>query len=332
MKKLLYTLLGLFALYVILAFFGPSEVKVERQISIQLPKSVLMPKLADLRYFHNTWSPWTLLDPAMTCSYNGEAGQIGHSMSWSGNDEVGTGTLEVTGIGLDTIYQKLSFEGMGDAKVYLLVTDSGTASRVSWGLMFPVGFFGRTPMLFMNMEKRLGQTYEQGLERLKQAAEKDLATGTAAYDIQLKDWENAVYIGQKATVKFQDMNRFFETSYAALGQMLGKEKFQVSSPASAIYFTYDEAKQETEMACVFKITQEKQVKGWEQFSFPAGKALFLQYKGDPSKSAGAHQAMDRYMKQKGFGFKAVIEEYAVWPEKGQDVSNAVTNIYYLLKE
>lgn len=330
MKKLLYILLGLFALYVILALFGPSEVKVERQISIAVPKSILMPKLADLQYFHNTWSPWTLLDPAMKCSYHGEAGKAGHSMNWSGNDEVGTGTLEITGVGIDTIYQKLSFEGMGDAKVYIIVSDSGAFSNLSWGLMFPVGFFGRTPMLFMNMEKQLGKSYEQGLALLKQAAEKEPAP-VSSYDIQLKDWEKAVYLGKRATVRFQDMDSFFEKSYKELGLILEKENLKVSSPASAIYFTYDEVKQQTEMACVFRIEEEKQIKGWELFSFPAGKTLFLQYKGDPSKSAEAHQAMDTFMQKNGFKFMSVIEEYALWPEKGQDASNAVTNIYYLLK-
>ena len=72
MKKILYVLLGLIAVYLILCLIGPSSVRVERSISIHAQADVIKSKIVDLKFFHETWSPWTEKDPQMkgssTCS------------------------------------------------------------------------------------------------------------------------------------------------------------------------------------------------------------------------------------------------------------------------
>jgi hypothetical protein len=173
MKKIFYAILFLIALYFVLAFFGPRRVHAERSVSINAPASLLRQRLSDFHYFHNNWSPWTEKDPNMKTTFTGHAGQPGHQYAWSGNKEVGEGSMELQGYSGDSIIEKLTFVDQGDAKSYFIIKDKGQSTDVSWGLQFDVGFMWRTPMLFFDMGSMIGEDYEKGLKRLKQSIESE---------------------------------------------------------------------------------------------------------------------------------------------------------------
>jgi len=173
MKKVFYVIIALFVLYFVLAFFGPKTVKAERHVTINASSNLVKERLGDYQYFHDKWSPFTEKDPNMKTSYTGAPGQPGHHYEWSGNSEVGTGSMTLERYSGDSLIQKLSFEGQGDAKAYFIVKDNNAASDVTWGLMFDVGFMMRTPMLFMSMDNMIGKDYEKGLARLKQTIESE---------------------------------------------------------------------------------------------------------------------------------------------------------------
>ena len=172
MKKVFYAIIALIVLYFVLALFGPKQVKAERTITISAAPEVVREKLGDYRFFHEQWSPWTLRDPNMKTTFTGEPGQPGHKYVWEGNKDVGSGEMELVRHSGDSIVQVLRFAGQGDAMAYHIVKPAAGGSEVSWGLGFDVGFFWRTPMLFMNMDKMIGADYEQGLARLKEVVEK----------------------------------------------------------------------------------------------------------------------------------------------------------------
>ena len=94
MKKVLYVIGGLIAIYLILCLFGPSTVKVERSIDINAPKELVQKQLSDLKFFHDAWSPWSERDSAMKTTYTGEPGQPGSTYAWeSDKDDVGKGSM-----------------------------------------------------------------------------------------------------------------------------------------------------------------------------------------------------------------------------------------------
>ncbi len=51
MKKVLYVLLGISILYFILALFGPSEIKVEREITIDKSAKLVKERLGNFNFF-----------------------------------------------------------------------------------------------------------------------------------------------------------------------------------------------------------------------------------------------------------------------------------------
>ena len=333
MKKVLYVILGLVAIYLVLCLFGPSTVKVERSVDINAPKELVQTQLADLNFFHDTWSPWTEKDSAMKITYAGEMGQPGSTYAWeSDKKEVGKGMMIYDQTVNDSVLQTLRFDDMGDAKVYFITKPVENATNVTWGMIFDVGFFHRGPMLFMNFDKHIGPDYERGLAKLKPVLEQMAAApAPATYEIKEVQWEAKTYYGKKEKVSFDKMSAFFGANFSKIGEDLGKAKVQPVGMPKAIYFSYDEKGQSAECAAVMEVPNGTNVSGWEKFETPAGKVLLIEYYGPYEKSGDAHYAMDAYIKKNGLTQGLVLEEYVTDPMTEKDPSKWLTNIFYVVK-
>ncbi len=331
MKKVAYVLGGLVLLYLILALIGPSTIKVERSISINKSVNTIATALTDFKFFHEKWSPWTEKDPAMTTNYSGNAGEIGHRLEWSGNKEVGKGSMELASVRGDSICQKLSFEGEGDSKSYYITKPTGDSTQVTWGIAFDVGFMGRPFMLFMNMDKMMGADFEKGLGNLKRAIEE--IKEEPKFEIVEQNWEERTYIGKRATVSTENnmekLTAFFMENFPLLFMGLEKNKIQPMSPPSAIYFKWEE--KQADLAAVASVAKGTNVKGWETFTLPAGKVLMIAYMGPDEGSMAAHNAMGEYIKKNSLEQMNVVEEYVTDRETEKDPAKWLTNIYYLVK-
>lgn len=334
MKKVLYVIIGLVVLYVLLCLFGPAKVKVERSISINAAVPVVQNALLDFKFFQEKWSPWTALDPAMKVTYTGESGKPGSGYAWeSDKKEVGKGSMEFIALRNDSILQKLRFDGQGDADVYLITEAEGAGTKVTWGMAFEIGFFGRAPMLFMSMDKMVGPDYEKGLASLKNVMESMASEPKTynGYEVKEINWEEKTYLGKRAKLGFDKLQAFFGDNYGKIFSELGKNKIEPLAAPSAIYWFWDEEKKETDCAAVACVPNGTKVKGWETFTIPAANVLQIAYYGAYEKSMNAHMAMDEYMKEKSKEQVYVIEEYVTDPMNEKDTSKWLTNIYYVLK-
>ncbi len=332
MKKVLYVIIGLVVIYFILCLVGPKDATVTRSINITASTDVVKAKMADLKFFQEQWSPWTERDPQMKVTYLGEMGQPGYGYSWVGNDEVGTGTLQITGVSGDSLLQKLTFEGMGDSKTYFVVNGVEAGTNVTWGIHMDFAFMGRAMMLFMNMDKMMGADFESGLGKLKKAIETMPAAPTAVnYEVKEIDWTEKTFVGKRTTLKFEAMKDFFANNYSKIFEDLGKAKIEPTMAPSAIYWKWDQEKGEADFAAVACVPVGTKTKGWESFNIIASKVLHIAYYGSYEKSIDAHMAMDAYMKEKNTPMQSyVIEEYVTDPMTEKDTTKWLTNIYYVL--
>lgn len=331
-KKILYVLLGLVALYLILCMVGAGHVKVERSIDIKAPAELIKIKLGDYKFFHEQWSPWTEKDPGMKTTYTGEAGKEGHAIAWeSEKDEVGHGSMTYNGIHGDTVMHTLHFEGQGDAKIYHIATANAENTKVTWVMESETPFIFRAMMLFMNMDKMVGPDFEKGLAKLKTAMEAMPVESAAHYDIEEMNWDAKTYYGVKTNTTFDKLSAFFGQSYGKIGAAMQKAKVGMISAPSAIYFSFDEKTMVTDVAAVMEVPNGTKLEGVEKFDIPAGKVLKIAYYGAYEKSANAHYAMDAFMKEKGLTQSYVLEEYVTDPMAEKDTAKWLTNIYYMVK-
>lgn len=334
MKKILYVIIGICALYLILCFFGPSKIKVERSIDIKATSvEDLQHHLADLKFFHDKWSPWTKRDPNMKTIYTGVCCEPGSTYRWESElDSVGKGTMTFNKFTPDSVLLILNFDGMGDNDLYFITKPSTNGTiNVTWGVVFDIGFFGRVPMMFINMDKMIGPDYENGLAKLKQEIESMPAETATNYEVKELSWDAKTFYGVKDKLSFEKIAAFFGTSYGKIGDALGKAKAQPIGMPKAIYFTFDEKTMVTDVAAVMEVANGTKLEGVEKFETPASKVLLIEYFGAYDKSANAHYAMDAYMKQKGLTQTFVLEEYANDPMTEKDTAKWQTNIFYLVK-
>jgi hypothetical protein len=151
----------------------PAEFSVTRTATISAPASVVFAQVND---FHNwgAWSPWGKLDPGMKRAYSGASAGPGAVYTWEGNHEVGEGrmTLMESRPG-DLIRIKLEFfkpmAATNTAEFKL--TPRGDQTTVTWTMTGRNNFVGKAISLFMDMDKMVGGSFEQGLAEIKSISE-----------------------------------------------------------------------------------------------------------------------------------------------------------------
>lgn len=153
----------------------PDTFAVQRSATIQASPEALYPLINDLRQF-NSWSPYAQKDAAMQTTYRGPASGPGATLDFSGNKEVGKGSVAITGgtaptridMTLDMIEP---FAGHNDI-AFTLVPKGADATEVTWAMSGASPFIGKLAGLFFDMDRMIGADFEKGLATLKAKAEK----------------------------------------------------------------------------------------------------------------------------------------------------------------
>jgi uncharacterized protein YndB with AHSA1/START domain len=178
-KKLLFGLLGLvvalIAVVAVLSFVAPKDFKVEREVTINRPKTAVFDYLKMLKH-QDTWGPWAKKDPAMKREFRGNDGYVGFVSVWdSDKPDVGAGEQEIKkiteGERIDTELRfKKPFESTSDA--YMITEAVGPdQTKVKWV------FTGSMPrpmnimLMMMDMDKEVGKDFGEGLANLKKILE-----------------------------------------------------------------------------------------------------------------------------------------------------------------
>jgi uncharacterized protein YndB with AHSA1/START domain len=176
LKRILFILAGLVALFLIVALFVKKEYAVEREITIDQPRQVVFDYVKFLKN-QDHYSKWATMDPDMIKEYRGTDGTVGFVSAWdSKKDDVGKGEQEIKKI---TDGERLDFElrfiRPFEATDYAYMITEGVSenqTRIKWGfngkMKYPMNIF----LLMMNMDEMLGKDLETGLTNLKSVLEK----------------------------------------------------------------------------------------------------------------------------------------------------------------
>jgi len=151
----------------------PAHLHVERSMSIPVSPALVFPLINDFNAWAS-WSPWEKLDPNMKREISGAPQGKGSSYSWSGNDQVGVGTMEITDSSApEQVKIRLEFkqpwEATNATTFTLVPTTQGT--RVTWAMDGENNFGAKAMSMFMNMDEMIGKDFEAGLTNLGAVAE-----------------------------------------------------------------------------------------------------------------------------------------------------------------
>src|SRR6266404_3649696 len=140
----------------ILAAAKPGTFRVQRATMVKAPPEKIFPLIDDFHQW-GSWSPYENKDPAMR-SYSGAASGKGAVYAWDGNNNVGSGRMEILDasapskivINLDFFKP---FEGHNTAEFTMLPQGDATyvTTNVTWLMHGPAPFMSKVMQVFMNM-------------------------------------------------------------------------------------------------------------------------------------------------------------------------------------
>ncbi len=160
MTTVLYIVLGIIILILVLALIAPKSYDVNRSIEIKKAKAEVFEYLRLLKN-QSTWSPWEKKDPNMHKELRGTDGKVGAVSYWKGNKDVGEGEQEITKIiPGERIEGELRFfkPWKSTSDCYFIVDEAGKdTTRVTWGFSGKNKFPMSIMMLFMSMDKMVGE-------------------------------------------------------------------------------------------------------------------------------------------------------------------------------
>ncbi|MHC5538871.1 SRPBCC family protein [Singulisphaera rosea] len=172
-KKVVLGVVAVVVVFVVVVALRPSQYKVERSTTIAASPADVFTQVNDFHAW-DAWSPWAKLDPASKSTFSGSSSGQGAVFAWAGNDKVGVGKMTLTeSHPNDLIRIRLEFiEPFADtAQTVFTFKPEGPLTRVTWTMSGRSNFLGKAVCMFMNMDKVVGGSFEEGLVQMKSVVE-----------------------------------------------------------------------------------------------------------------------------------------------------------------
>ncbi|MCX6550351.1 MAG: SRPBCC family protein [Acidobacteria bacterium] len=171
-KRALLWIGGLLVILVVVAFLLPRTVHVDRSITINAPRTTVFAQVNSFATF-NKWSPWFELDPKAKYTFDGPVSGVGARMTWVGDPgTLGSGSQVITASQPEErVASDVDFGQGGLAKQVITLADSGTGTRVTWGIDVDLGMNPVSRYFGLMFDKMIGKDFEKGLAGLKAYAE-----------------------------------------------------------------------------------------------------------------------------------------------------------------
>lgn len=166
-RRLLSVLLAIVVTIIVVGFFLPREVLVQRSVVIDTSPEVAFEVLNDLAYF-NAWSPWFSRSSGAEYRLEGPPGGEGAALAWSDRDGSETGRLWITeSRPLERIALRMELGETESEQFFLIQPESGGV-EVSWGMRMRFGALDLTGRYIgLMLPSLVGGDLKRGLDSLK---------------------------------------------------------------------------------------------------------------------------------------------------------------------
>ena len=171
LKKIVIGLVVFILLLVIVGFFLPSEVVVERSVEITASSADIHPHVNNLRSW-KAWSPFEKSDDTIKSTYSGPERGVGAMTAWK-SENSGDGTMKITKSDPETgVWYDISFDG-GEtwSKGSFEYEKTETGTKVSWNWSNDFGANILYRYMVVSMQGMMEDTWDQGLAGIKEIVE-----------------------------------------------------------------------------------------------------------------------------------------------------------------
>lgn len=197
-KKILKGLVIIIVLALIVGFFFPSKVPVERSKVINASPEAIYAVVSDFQTWE-TWATWFQTDPNMQITWGDKTAGEGASYSWK-SEIHGNGTLTITNAyPNDSIKTKLEFEGFNPGEGFWQFTPEGDGTKVTWGMVMDVGSMPWSKWFGLFADGMMGPDFEKGLHNLDSVISAAPPAPTYTIDITQEEVTGYNYLGMEGS-------------------------------------------------------------------------------------------------------------------------------------
>lgn len=336
MKKTLkiigFILLGLVALVLLLGLIAPREFTTERSIVIGAPPAAVFNAVNDLAEWES-WSPWKEMDPSMRVTLGERTVGEGAFYTWEG-EQTGSGKLSILlSRPNERIENELVFDGMGASRVFWTFAEVDDSTGVTWGFTTEVPFPFNAFFWLQGMGA-LNRDFERGLVLLKEKVEAE-AANPSAYEVRVEELPDRYFVGVRQMVKMEEIQSFYAENLGKVMQALTSKGVEPAGMPCGLYFSWDEATGQTDMAAAIPVAGEVNLDGMDfaAIRLPAGQSLLVNYYGDYHRIEDAHLAIDQYVLANNLKTGVpIVEEYVTDPGQEPDPAKWLTRVFYPLEK
>jgi hypothetical protein len=171
-KKVLFGIAGVLGVFVVgvlgLAATKPDQMHIERSLVMKGTPEQAFDYASDYTKF-TTWIPWTELDPNQKMEFSSPPAGVGAWYTWKGNDDVGSGRMEILTAEPGKVVHKLEFiepfESTAESSVLIEPAGEGQI-EVTWTYDGAANFGSKVMQVFMDMDAMIGSDFDKGLANL----------------------------------------------------------------------------------------------------------------------------------------------------------------------
>jgi len=325
-KIIIIILLILVAAFLIIAFFLPTSVHIERSKTMSCSDKIVFQQVNNFHQW-KYWSPFAEEDTTMAVYYDGPLEGIGAMMMWKSEKDTGTMTI-VESIPSSYIKTVLDFIDRGTAESEWKFSDTDGTTEVTWtldimDLGYPIErYYG------LMMPSKLEKYYDKGLTNLKVLCEN--IPEIEGLEIKVIGSQPALIIKDSADVSA--IGRKMSQMYGELIGFMNSLDIEMAGPPFTIWHTWDPEKKFIFEAGI-PITEKVEGKGRIILSIiPEGKVITAPYYGSYERSGDLHNAIQKYLEVMKIDYiGAPWEVYITDPSTEPDTNKWLTLVYYRIE-
>jgi effector-binding domain-containing protein len=336
MRTLRYIVLAflfLLVVVVIVGFFLPAKVHLQRSIEINRKAPVVFNVINSLGNF-NKWSPWYELDVSADYTVTGPISGVGSKLTWQGNDKVGKGSNEIIESKENTFIKTKFFFGKDDQPAFstLTLSEKNQVTTVTWSFENDFGYNVFYRYFGLVLEDMIAPDYEKGLKKLKVYVESLPLYDYSQISIVNTPAESVYTVARQVHLDSEDITEEIGKAYSQIITFLTKNN--ISMQGSPKIITQNSESEDFTFLAAIPVQTNAIIDpaGFIQSQqMYQGKAIKLIHKGSYSNFKQQYEIINTYMSQNqlhanGQAWEDFVTDPAIVKEK-----NLITYIYQPIK-
>ena len=325
-------LLGLILLLLVISFFLPSHVRIERSMEMNSTPNKPFMLVNNLKDW-NQWSPWSKIDPKTEWTYSEQAEGVGAWNTWKSNHrEVGAGKLTIIESSPEKIKTEIDFEGQGKSIAEFTFTPTDKGTKVTWAMESNLGMNPVKKLFGLLMDKMLGKMFTDGLTNMKEVVEampvEAKKEAIAGFEVEERVMDKMMVLSVREMVKNAEIGKKIGECFGMIGVYMKKNKIKQSSMPLTIWHKYGE--KESDMEAVIPIDMVSKSEGKIKYSeLPSTNSYVVKYYGAYEKTAPVYDEAFKYIESKGKKVSGSPREiYMTDPGMEKDTAKWLTEIVF----